>query len=112
MLAHLAPEIIGDMDYGFFAEVTTNKDSFSATLAEFSGPGVVTWVWSANPVGTLNLYVDKADRPALTMPFTKFLEGGFLRVREPFGTITSLGHNLHFPIVHAKSCKLVLNGRV
>ena len=109
MLAHLAPEIIGDMDYGFFAEVTTNKDGFSATLAEFSGPGVVTWVWSANPVGTLNLYVDKADRPALTMPFTKFLEGRFLPVREPFGTITSLGHNLHFPIVHAKSCKLVLD---
>ena len=109
MLAHLAPEIIGDMDYGFFAGVTTNKDGFNATLAEFDGPGVVTWVWSANPVGTLKLYVDKADQPALSMPFIKFLEGGFLPVREPFGTITSLGHNLHFPIVHAKSCKLVLN---
>ncbi|MCX6927605.1 MAG: hypothetical protein NT154_31010 [Verrucomicrobia bacterium] len=78
MLAHLALEIIGDMDYGFFTEVTTNKGGVSATLAEFTGPGVVTWVWSANPVGTLKLYVDNADQPALSMPFSQFLKGGFL----------------------------------
>ena len=52
MLAYLAPQIIGDMDYGFFSEVTEGKDGVRATLAEFSGPGAVTWVWSANPVGT------------------------------------------------------------
>ena len=47
-LAYLAPEIIGDMDYGSYTEVTTNKDGCRATLAEFTGPGVVTWVWSGS----------------------------------------------------------------
>jgi hypothetical protein len=108
MLAHLAPETIGDMDYGFFTEVTTNRDGYCATLAAFTGPGVVTWVWSANPVGTLNLYVDNTNQAALSMPFEAFLKGSFLPVREPFGTVTSQGYNLHFPIAHAKSCKLVV----
>jgi hypothetical protein len=108
MLAHLAPEMIGDMDYGCFTEVVTNRDGYSATLGTFNGPGVVTWVWSANPVGTLSLYVDNTNRPALSMPFEAFLHGDFLPVREPFGTVTSQGHNLHFPIVHAKFCKCVV----
>jgi|GEM_PF-1475030 len=109
MLAHLAPETIGDIDYGCFVEVATNRDGYCATLAAFTGPGVVTWVWSANPVGTLKLYVDNTNQPALAMPFEAFLKGGFLPVRQPFGTVTSLGYNLHFPIVHAKSCKMVVN---
>jgi hypothetical protein len=109
MLAHRALELIGDMDYGFFTAVATNQDGVDATLAEVSGAGVVTWVWSANPVGTLRLYVDQMETPALSMPFAEFLKGGFLPTREPFGTVTSLGYNLHFPIIHAKCCKLVLH---
>jgi hypothetical protein len=108
MLAHLAPEVIGDMDYGFFSKVETGKDGIEATLAEFDGPGAVTWVWSANPVGTLKLYIDGQNQPALSMPFADFLQGSFLPMREPFGTLTSRGYDLHFPIVHAKHCKLVL----
>ena len=46
MLAHLAPEIIGDMDYGFFPQVETNRESVTAILAEMDGPGMITWVWS------------------------------------------------------------------
>lgn len=108
MLAYLAPQIIGDMDYGFFSDVTEGKDGVRATLAEFSGPGAVTWVWSANPVGTLSLYVDDKEHPILSMPFAKFLSGHFLPVRWPFSSETALGHNLNFPIVHAKYCKLVV----
>lgn len=108
MLAHLAPEIIGDMDYGFFANIATNADGINATLAEFDGPGVVTWIWSANPVGILKLYIDGTNQPALAMPFGDFLKGRFLPVPEPFGTITSQGYNLHFPIIHARHCKLVV----
>jgi hypothetical protein len=108
MLANLAPQIIGDIDYGFFSEITEGKDGIRATLAEFNGPGVVTWVWSANPIGTLNLYVDNQDHPVLTMPFAEFLGGRFLPVQGPFSSETALGHNLNFPIVHAKHCKLVV----
>ena len=102
MLANLAPQILGHMDHGFFTEVVDGKDGVTATLAEFNGPGVVTWIWSANPVGTLNLFVDGREHPVLSMPFSDFLGGRFLPVRAPFSSLTSLGYNLHFPIVHAK----------
>ncbi|MGD0253707.1 MAG: DUF2961 domain-containing protein [Verrucomicrobiota bacterium] len=108
---YLAPQIIGDMDYGSFLEVTEGKDNVSATLAEFNGPGMVTWIWSANPVGTLKLYVDNEEQPVLSMPFTEFLRGRFLPVRWPFSAETARGYNLHFPIVHTKYCKLVLTVR-
>lgn len=108
MLASLAPQILGDMDHGFFTEVMDDKDGVRATLGDFDGPGAVTWVWSANPVGTIGLFIDELEKPALKMSFEDFLGGCFLPVHEPFASVTSLGHNLHFPIIHAKRCKLVL----
>lgn len=108
MLSNLAPQVLGDMDHGFFKEVVDDKDGVRATLAEFDGAGAVTWVWSANPIGTLGLFIDGQEIPALRMPFKDFLGGHFLPVREPFASVTSLGHNLHFPIIHAKHCKMVL----
>ena len=42
------------------------------------------------------------------MSFADFLDGDFLPVKEPFASLTSLGHNLHFPIVHVRHCKLVV----
>ena len=108
MLANLAPKILGDMDHGFFKEVVNDKDGVRATLAEFDGPGVVTWVWSANPVGTLGLFIDGCEAPAIRMSFSDFLSGCFLPVRDLYASVTSLGHNLHFPIVHTSHCKLVV----
>lgn len=108
MLASLAPHITGDMDHGFYAAVRDESDGVCATLGEFEGPGAVTWVWSANPCGTIGVFIDGATQPALKMPLADFLAGRFLSVREPYASRTSLGHNLHFPIVHAKHCKLVL----
>jgi len=64
MLATLAPRILGDMDHGFFTEVVDDKDGVRATLAEFDGPGAVTWIWSANPVVTLGLFIDGKEMPA------------------------------------------------
>jgi len=108
MLANLAPKVTGDLDHGFFTEVVDAPNGVLATLAEFDGPGVVTWVWSANPTGTLLLFIDKQEEPVLKMPFADFLAGKFLPVRTPYASVTSFGHNLHFPIVHANHCKLVL----
>ena len=68
VLAHLSPEIYGDMDHGFFKDVIEGPDGVKATLAEFAGPGVVTWVWSANPRGILHLFIDDMEHSALSMP--------------------------------------------
>lgn len=109
MLANLAPKVTGDLDHGFFTEVVDSPNGVRATLAEFDGPGVVTWVWSANPTGTLLLFIDKQEEPVLKMPFADVLAGKFLPVRSPYASVNSFGHNLHFPIIHANHCKLVLS---
>jgi hypothetical protein len=107
-LAHLAPEIFGDMDHGFFLHVEEHETCTDAVLAEASGAGMVSWIWSANPTGELLLYIDDPDTPVLTMPFKDFVHGKFLPARYPFAAVTAHGHNLHFPIIHSNYLKIVL----
>ncbi len=107
-LAHLAPEIFGDMDHGFFLRVEEHETYTDAVLAEVSGTGMVSWIWSANPNGELLLYIDDPDTPLLTMPFKDFVHGKFLPASHPFAAVTAHGHNLHFPIIHSNYLKIVL----
>jgi hypothetical protein len=107
-LAHLAPEFFGDMDHGFFLRVEEHETFTDAVLAETTGSGMVSWMWSANPTGELLLYIDDPNTPALTMPFKNFIDGKFLPVRHPFAAVTANGHNLHFPIIHSDYLKIVL----
>ena len=108
ILTHLAPEIMGDIDHGFFLRVDDIADGVEATLAEASGPGAITWIWSANPVGEVRLYVDDMKTPALAMSFQKFLSGKFLPHTYPFAAFTDEGPNLHFPFCHARYIRLTL----
>jgi hypothetical protein len=107
-LANLAPEVLGDMDHGFFLKVEENADEVDATLAEMEGAGMITWIWSANPVGTIRLFIDDEKIPILEMPFADFIRGTFLPVAYPYASITANGYNLHFPIIHQKYCRLVV----
>jgi len=105
-LSHLAAEIQGDMDHGNFISVNRMDDYSEAVLAEADGCGMITWMWSANPVGTLCVYID--DKPAYITSFKSFIDGSFLPVGQPFCGVTSLGHNLSFPIIHRRHLKLTL----
>ncbi len=107
-LAHLASEVLGDLDHGFFIRVEDKGDYIEATLAESTGPGAITWIWSANPVGTAVLYIDNDEAPALHVPFASLLAGSFLPVRDTFASVTAHGHNLHFPIVHTNWFRLAI----
>jgi hypothetical protein len=111
MLANLAPEILGDMDHGFFLKIEEQADGVDATLAEVRGKGMISWIWSANPSGTLRLFIDNESIPVVEMPFEDFLEGKFLPTAYPFAALTAHGYNLHFPILHANYCKLVVRMR-
>jgi hypothetical protein len=107
-LAHLAPEVFGDLDHGFFLRVEDKAGYVEATLAETIGPGAVTWIWSANPVGSAALFIDDPEKPALVIPFANLLAGSFLPHRTPFACVTAQGHNLHFPIIHTNSFRLAV----
>ena len=107
-LAHLAPEVLGDLDHGFFLRVDDAEGGVEAILAEAVGAGAITWIWSANPVGTAVLYIDNEQTPAIEMPFADLLAGAFLPVQRPFASFTAHGHNLHFPFVHTNSLRLAI----
>ncbi|HEY8241364.1 MAG TPA: DUF2961 domain-containing protein, partial [Kiritimatiellia bacterium] len=62
----------------------------------------------ANPVGTLRLYIDDPDQPALEVPFKDFLLGRVAGVPYPFCSYTSLGYNLYLPITHTSYCRVAL----
>jgi len=79
-----------------------------SAVAEATGPGAITGIWSANPVGTALLYVDNEAVPVLQLPFVDLLAGRFLPVQYPFAAVTALGHNLHFPIVHTNRFRLAI----
>ncbi|MEI6971842.1 MAG: DUF2961 domain-containing protein [bacterium] len=107
-LAYLAPEIQGDGDHGFFLAVEDKAGGVEATLADIKGAGAITWMWSANPVGRVAVFIDGSETPALEMPFKDMLAGAFLPHKYPFASVTANGHNLSFPIVHGRSIKVVL----
>ena len=107
-LAYLASEVQGDGDHGYFVSVSNKPDCVEATLLDVGGAGAITWIWSANPVGTVAVFVDNDAVPALEMPFRNMFTGNFLPCTYPFGSVTANGYNLSFPIIHRQHCRVVL----
>jgi hypothetical protein len=103
-----SPQIYGDLDHGSFLNVQEVQGGYEATLAEMHGPGAVTWMWSANPVGQLVLEVDGRE---MRYPFRSFLSGDWLPVASPFAGQTAGGFNLHFPILHRTHCRIAVRAR-
>ena len=102
-LAGYAPVKFGDLDHGSFLEVNEVEGGYEAVLAEASGPGAVTWIHSANPVGLLHIEID-GRRSVLSA--RTFFSGEWLPARGPFAVETAGGFNVHFPFVHRHQMKV------
>lgn len=74
-------------------------------MAEMDGPGAVVRLWSANPRGTLRVYLDGSTAPAIEAPMNELL-GGTWRVGPPLAQEASRGWNLFLPIPYARSCRI------
>ncbi len=107
-LTSYAPEHYGDLDHGSFLEVYDVDGGVEAVLAEMHGAGAVSWMWSANPAGTLVLEIDGTKTE---QSFQSFLAGRWLPKRGPFASKTAGGYNLHFPILHKKHCRVLVQAK-
>jgi hypothetical protein len=107
-LAGYAPEHYGDLDHGSFLEVKDVPGGVEAVLAEMEGAGVISWIWSANPVGELILEIDGKET---VCSFRSFMNGKWLPKRSPFAARTAEGFNLHFPILHKNQCSVRLRAK-
>jgi parallel beta-helix repeat protein len=73
-------------------------------MAEIEGPGAVVRIWSANPAGTLRVWID--GRVAIEEDFARLLRGDVPPFGPPFAGVRGRGYNLYFPIPFAKSLKV------
>jgi hypothetical protein len=80
-------------------------------MMDAEGPGAVLRIWSANPEGTLRIYLDGSDEPALEEDMKALLGGDVPGIPEPFAGVRARGYNLYFPIPYARHCKITTDER-
>jgi hypothetical protein len=59
----------GNYDFGNYEFV----DGGEAIMLDVDGPGVITRIWSANPEGTIKIYLDGSEKPQVDEDFNGFL---------------------------------------
>ena len=84
-------------------------------LADLTGPGIVTRIWSKNPHGTLYIYVDDMEHPIITTEFKDLFSGnleywspGFNLFSPPFTGETSGGYYSYVPIPFRERCRIIV----
>ncbi len=88
-------------DRGQYLRVDANGEH---VLAEADGPGAIVRIWSADPGGTIRVYLDGAV--ALEADFAALTQGRVEPFGPPFGGRRANGCNLYFPFPYARSMKV------
>jgi len=78
-------------------------------LLDAPGPGAIVRIWSANPAGTLRIYIDGDPKPALEAPAAALLSGRQSPFAPPLAHVTARGHNLYFPFPFARRCLVTVD---
>jgi hypothetical protein len=93
-------------DCGNYLRVEDRGGHKEFVMADMPGPGAITRIWSPNPGGTLRIYLDGNEKPALEYAMAELLGGKHPLLPPPIAASLSMGWNLYFPIPYAKSCKV------
>jgi hypothetical protein len=88
-----------------FAQLTPGE---ALVLLDSDGPGVLTRIWSANPSGTLRIYLDGAPEPVIEADMRALLRGQVAPISPPFGFVAASGSNLYLPIPYQTHCKITV----
>lgn len=84
------------------------RDGDQAVLMDVRGPGVLTRLWTAEPMGILDFYWDGATVPQFSIPWKELQENKSPPLAEPFVTSVGGGCTLLFPLPFEKGLKIVL----
>jgi hypothetical protein len=101
----------GDCDQYLREETHDGRKEFVMMDAE--GPGAIVRVWSTwqHDPGTLRIYIDGAEKPALEARMADLLFGKTPGLPRPIGGEYSMGRNLYLPIPYAKRCVVTSDKR-
>lgn len=93
-------------DCGQYLRVEERDGRKEHVMMDTDGPGAIVRIWSANPAGTLRIYLDGSAQPALEAKMDVLLGGKYPGLPRPIAGEYSKGWNLYFPIPYAKHCKV------
>lgn len=93
-------------DCGHYLREEQRAGRTEYVMMDAPGPGAIVRIWSANPAGTLRIYIDDSEKPVIESPMSDILGGKFPGLPRPIAGEYSKGWNLYFPIPYAKSCKV------
>lgn len=93
-------------DCGNYLRIEERNGRKEHVMADMQGPGAITRIWSPNPGGTLRIYLDGNEKPALEYAMADLLSGKHPLLPAPIAVGLSQGWNLYFPIPYAKHCKV------
>ena len=91
-------------DAGHYLRTIERAGRREYVMVDASGPGALVRIWSANPKGTLRVYLDHADTPVIEAKMTDLLGGKVAGFPPPLAGMRSRGWNLYFPIPYARHC--------
>lgn len=100
-----------NMDRGYYLREEAHGGRTEYVMMDAAGPGAIVRIWSANPDGTLRVYLDHADEPIIEAPFKALLGGAWPGLPEPLAGQRSKGWNLYFPIPYAAHCKVTCDAK-
>jgi hypothetical protein len=107
-------------DAGQFLATEDHAGRKEYVLMDAAGPGAIVRIWSANPKGTLRIYLDGDDpdraregaaEPTFAAPMADLLGGKLLGIPSPIACERSMGWNSYFPIPYAQHCKVTCDER-
>lgn len=93
-----------DVNQYLYAEDVNGHKEYVMMDAE--GPGAIVRIWSANPAGTIRIYLDRAAKPVVEMKMSEFLGGRGLGYPAAIAGEYSKGWNNYYPIPYAQHCKV------
>lgn len=93
-------------DCGNFLRTEENQGRTEYVMMDARGPGAVVRIWSANPGGTMRVYIDGSPRPALEAAMTDLLSGKTDGFPHPICHTSSKGWNSYYPFPYSRSCKI------
>jgi Protein of unknown function (DUF2961) len=93
-------------DCGQYLRTEQNGARKEYVMMDTAGPGAIVRIWSANPAGTLRIYIDGNSKPAVEAPMSDLLGGKYRGLPRPIAGEYSKGWNLYFPIPYATHCKV------
>jgi hypothetical protein len=98
-------------DAGQFIRQEQHDGRAEYVMAEMNGPGAIVRLWSANPDGggTIRIYIDDMQVPALEADFLALTSAQMLEFPSPFSGRRALGANLYFPIPYQQRCKVTVD---